>query len=109
MDVGPSDFNQVLPDAIPVPRTRDDLDLSGAAAIPGDREVRALGRLCDHLLGGSQFLALHARASYGAMRARGRRLVQGRITVKLADRREVAAVFATRLMLDSRVVDLRMV
>jgi hypothetical protein len=54
-----------------------------------------VGRVCPHLLGGGPLLALHARASSGAMGARGRRLVPGRITVTRAAPREVAAVCAT--------------
>ena len=96
MDVDPTDFNEGFPDAVPVPRARDDLDVSGGAPIPRHHEAGALGRVRHDLLRGREFLAFHARASHRAARARGRRLVQGGIAIKLADQGEVTAVFATK-------------
>ena len=44
MDVDPSDFHEVLPDAVPVTRASDDLNVSGASAIPGRGAAGAVGR-----------------------------------------------------------------
>ena len=96
MDVDPTDFDQVLPDAIPGPRASDDLNVSGTAAIPGHGEVGAVERGRHDLLWGSEFLAFHARASHRPARARERRFVQGGIAIKLAHQGEMLAVFAAQ-------------
>jgi hypothetical protein len=42
MDVYPSDFNERFPDAVPVTRARDDLNISGTSAIPCHCEAGAV-------------------------------------------------------------------
>jgi hypothetical protein len=69
MDVDPSDCYQLLPDAVPVPRTRDDFDVSRASPIPGHHEAGARGRVRHDRLRGRAWRAFHTRASHGAARA----------------------------------------
>jgi hypothetical protein len=95
VDVPASDLNPIRPDAGPVSRARDDLEVSGAAPIPGHRARGALGRLGDQLVRGRECRALHRRASPGAGGARGGRRRQGRIAIKRADQGEMTAVWAT--------------
>jgi hypothetical protein len=75
MNVHPSNRHEVLPDAVPVARARDDLQVSGPASIPGHGEAGALGRVRHDRLWGREFLAFHTRTSPGARRARGWRFV----------------------------------
>ena len=63
--VDPSDFNQVLPDTVPLTRARDNLNVSGASAIPCHGEAGALGRVRNDLVWGRELLAFHTRASLG--------------------------------------------
>ena len=92
MDLAPSDLDERFPDTVPVPRARDDLNASGAFPIPRHREAGARGRARHDLLRGCEFLAFHTRASYGAARARGRRLIQGGIAIKFTHQSQVATV-----------------
>jgi len=55
MDIDPSDRYQLLPDAVPVPRACDDLDVSCASPIPCSRKAGALGRVDHDLLRGREF------------------------------------------------------
>jgi hypothetical protein len=79
-----------------VPCTSDDLDVSGPAPLPCHREAGALGCVRHACLRGRELLAFDARASDGMARARGRRLVQGGIALKLADPGEVTAMLMAK-------------
>jgi len=96
MDVHPADRNQVLPDTVPVSCARDHLDVSGTSPTPGHREAGALGRVRHDCVGGREFLAFHTRAPHGVTRARGRRFVQGGVTITLADPCAMTPVWATK-------------
>jgi hypothetical protein len=95
MDVYPSNVNERFPDAVPVTWARDDLHVSGASAIPCHCEAGAVDRGRHDRLWGRACRPLHTRASHGATRARGRRVVQGGITIQRADQREGTPVCAT--------------
>jgi hypothetical protein len=95
MDVHSSDLNQVLPHTVPVSRARDDLKVSSTSSIPRHCKAGTLGRVRHDRFWGSEFLAFHPWTSQGATHARGRRFVQGGITLKLADQREVTPVSTT--------------
>jgi hypothetical protein len=90
-DVSPSDFDDSFPNPGPVPRARDDRDVSGASPLPRSQEAGARGRVRHDRWRGSAFLAVDARASQWGTRARGRRLGQRGIPIKRADHGEVTA------------------
>jgi hypothetical protein len=95
MNVAPPDLNQGFAAAVPVTCAREHLEVSGASPLPGHREAGALGRVRHNRVRGREFLAFHTRASPGAGCSRWRRLIQGSLTIKLADPCEVTPVCAT--------------
>jgi hypothetical protein len=70
MDVDPTDFNQILPDAVLVARARDDLDVSRGASIPRYPEAGPFGRVRHPFLGVASFWPL-TRGRPGVRRVRG--------------------------------------
>lgn len=94
MDGHPTDVTQGVSQAVPVTGAGDDLALAGRASIPRPPEAGARGRGRHDLVRGREFLALHARASPRAARARWGRLGSGGIARTRADRREVSVRLA---------------
>jgi hypothetical protein len=78
-----------FPDVVLVPSVGDERDGSGGGPIPCHHEAGTYGCVRHDLLRRGQFWAFDARAAYRPARARGRRLVQRGITIKLADQGEV--------------------
>jgi hypothetical protein len=91
----PAARHQGLPDAVPGSRTRDALQVSGPAALPGPGVGGARGRSRHDRGGGREWLALHPRASQGMTRARGWRFVHGGIPITRAAPGEVPVVWTT--------------
>jgi hypothetical protein len=91
MDVDPTPFHEVRPDAGPGPRAGDDRAISRGASLPRPPEAGAWGRVRHDLLRRGPVLALHARASPRPARAWWRRRLQGGIAINLADEGEVRA------------------
>jgi hypothetical protein len=96
LNVDPPDCHPVCAATGPVPRARDDLEVSRGASLPRHREAGALGRVRPHRLGSGPLLALHARAAHRVARARGRRCVPRGLTINLAHHGEVLAVLMAK-------------
>ncbi len=96
MNVHPSYRDQVFADAVPMAYTGDDLDVSAGSPIPRHYEAGAAWAVRHLRLRGGQFLAFHTRAADRAARARWRRLIQGSITIKLADHGEMTMALTAK-------------
>jgi len=92
LNVPPSHRHQVLPDAVPRARAREDRKVSGTSAIPCHGAAGARGRVRHDRLGGREFLACHPRTSPGARGARGRWGGEGGVPIPRAHPREMTPV-----------------